>query len=175
MANEEYIVPLDFIGSHVSVNNTKEHCLVSSLRYLQKHGFTIHGLKKTARGNSHDENWQDKYSVIGDGGPFANTFKDASEQKKVLYVDSPIVEHLDSLTDEAMQEWSQPFQYYSGEEEHRYIYATRDNKEMYVFDASSVFIQTADKSWEYEKTEWGLRKEIYTLKVICHKTNKENT
>ncbi len=98
MEKSEYIIPLDLIGSHVSVSDTKEHCLVSSLKYLQKHEFV---------------------------------------------------------------------------KEHRYIYAVRGN-EMYIFETSNVFIQTADKSRFYDKYKWDMRKEIYTLKVIGYEYDKEN-
>lgn len=162
-----FIIPLNFMGSHIAVSDTKEHCFVTALKYLQKDGFIIHGLKKTASGNSHDENFQDKYTVVGDGGAFADFFDKESKRETVLYVDSPIIERISTLSEEEMERWSKPFAAYSGEEENRYIYAVQGDKR-YSFETRMTYIQTPDKSRNYDRLEWGLRNMIYTLKVINH-------
>ena len=77
---DAFIIPLS-IYSFVSVNDSKEYCLISSLKYLQKDGYTILGMKKTACGNNHDENQQDHYTIISDGGIFANFFNKEKECK----------------------------------------------------------------------------------------------
>ncbi len=167
-----FIVPLNITGSHIVISDTKESCFVCSLQYLQKDGFMILGLKKTAEGNSHDENWQDKYTVIGDGGDFKALFERENSRLTGIYEDSPIVEHIESLTEEEMLRWSLPYAACNGESQHRYIYAVRDAKK-YIFETESEYIQTPDKTRNYDRIEWGLRNTIRTLKVIGHRFSEQ--
>jgi hypothetical protein len=163
---EAFIIPLS-IYSFVSVNDSKEHCLISALKYLQKDGYTILGMKKTARGNSHDESWQDHYTVIDDGGIFADFFNKEKERKSSLYVDVPIIKYIDNLSEEEMERWSKPYEAYSGEETYRYIYAMEKNKK-YIFEVKEVFIKKENKCSDEEWRNWELRKQIHTIKVsLC--------
>lgn len=163
----DFIISFDYYGSHIAVSDTKEHCYICALKYLYKHHFTIHGLKKTAAGDGHTEGRQCKYTVIGDGGGFKDFFN--QEEYRLSdspYEDAPIVEHIPFLLQEDMEAWSKPYTGYSHEESERYIYASTPSKSLYTFEVSSVFIETPDKPGKYDRTEWGLRKSLYTLKVL---------
>lgn len=76
---DDFVIKLNYTGSFVVCSDTKEHCYVSFLQYLKNHGYNIEGLKKTAEGNSHDENRQDYYTIIGPDGPFAELFANVSK------------------------------------------------------------------------------------------------
>lgn len=159
-----FIIPINSIGSHISINDSKEHCLISSLNYLQKDGYTILGLKKTACDNI-DKNWQDFYTVIGDGGIFAEDFKNTEKRKTrltTLYVNSAIVNYIDTLSEEEMEKWSKKIESYNDEKPYRYIFAMKKNKK-YIFEVSEVAIQTEDDSKTYEKA---LKKQIHTVHVM---------
>ncbi len=136
---EDYIILLDFKNTFIAVSENRQHCYVTALQYLTSCRFTICGLKKIARGNSHDEDWQDKYTVIKDGGSFAEFFNKESQRKAVLYSDKPIMEYIDNLSIDEMEKWSQYFENFSGEAGWRYIYASKDNKD-YIFKTAFTYI-----------------------------------
>ena len=154
---KDYIIFLGINGSHIAVSENRQHCFVTALQYLTNYGFTIHGLKKIACGNSHDEDWQDKYTVIKDGGSFAEFFNKESQRKAVLYSDKPIMEYIDNLSIDEMEKWSQYFENYSGEESFRYIYASRDNKD-YTFITKFTYAKTPNDKL--------IKNNLYYLKVI---------
>ena len=135
---DDFVIQLDYAGSFVVCSDTKEHGYVSLLQYLENHGYNIEGLKKTAEGNSHDENRQDYYTIIGSDGPFTELFENVSKQQSSLYVDSPIIERIDVLTDEYISRWSLPFAGYSGEEDRRYVYVQKA-EQPYIYAVERVF------------------------------------
>ena len=161
----EFIIPLDFQGAHISVSDTLENCFVATLKYLQNNDFVICGLMKTASGNHHDADWQDKYTIIGDGGAFSDVFDQKSKQSPLFYYDWPIFERIEVLSEKEMENWSKPFSNYDGEEKIRLIYATRKDKKQYIFETTQEIILPADKTYEYEWHEWDLHK-----KSLNHKS-----
>ena len=159
------IKPDIFDPTHIVIGSTKEQCYVASLKYLEKENFTVLGLMKTIRGNSHDESWLDKYTVIGDGGVFSDKFEKAEKRKATLYTEAPIVEHIEVLSDAEAEKWSQPFERYpNGEEHNRYICATRGNKKQYLFRTERKFIETPLKTDDYIK-ELDMYNNVFVLKV----------
>lgn len=151
---ENCAIHVDIKGTLIVCSDTKENCFIQLLRYLTNHDYTIYGMRRTARGNSHDENWQHEYTVINGGGPFADKFQEASEQGGNCYYDKPSIVRMDTLSDEYMKEWSKPFEYYSGEESNRYIYVDDEFGKTYIYETSNVFAKPIDKMSHKQEMDW---------------------
>jgi len=77
---------------------SKERCYVNLLTYLKRIGYSICGCRKTKEGNSHDDDWQDCYTVVGDGGPFKGMFEKVKQRMASTYECKPALEHIEALT-----------------------------------------------------------------------------
>ena len=165
---EDFGFKLCWNGPFFSISDTKEHCYVSLLKYLQKENFKIYGLAKTASGNSHDEDWQTKYTFITSDNSFSEFCKKQQNSNGEAYVSAPIVEFIESLTEEEMVEWSKKYEFYSGEENQRVIYAIRDNEKYHIV-VEEIFPYTVDKSRQYDRTQWDMRKNICILSARLYK------
>jgi len=155
-----------------AVSSSKEGCLAALLKYMLKEGIDIQVLKKTARGNSHDENWQDLYTVVGDAPYYADILADIKDQTGGLYVDKPIIETVDALNDDAITKWVKPFEYYSGEEKDRYIYAVV-NGERCVYRIREAFPESPTLSAYQECCNW--RPELNIRVVMAKRLESEMT
>ncbi len=153
---ENCVIKVDIKGTLIVCSDTKENCFIQLLRYLTSYGYTIYGMKRTARGNSHDECWQDEYTVVNGGGPFADKFQEVSEQTGSIYYMKPAIVRMGTLSDEYMKEWSKPFEYYSGEESNRYIYVVDEFGKTYIYETSTIFAEPIDKMPRNKKMD-GMR------------------
>ena len=160
---QSFIISLNH-DEYIIYSNTKENCLVSTLKYLNSHGFVILCMKRTARGNSHDENWQDEYTVINNGDSFSDYFKKVSERKQELYLDKPIINQIETLTDSYIMTWCKPFERYSGEESCRYIYARR-GQEMRVYELREVYPEQIEIASYKQLPIWSKNINVRFLKI----------
>lgn len=140
------------------ISDSKEHCYQQLIKFLQENYIRIYGLKKTARGNSHDENWHSLYTFINGDNPFSEVIEKVKSSKAEPYVDAPTVEFIDKLSEEEIKKWSKSYSRYSGEESVRLIYATKYDKKKCVICITETFPQKNGQS-ETEWYDWGFRKE----------------
>jgi len=153
---EEFGFEID--NGFVFISDTKEHCYQQLIKFLQKHYIKIYGLKKTARGNSHDENWHSLYTFIDGDNPFSEVIEEVKSSKGEAYVDAPTVEFIDELSDEEIEKWSKEYSGYSGEEDSRILYAMRYGKEKCIIRISQTFPHKNNQS-QTEWYDWDFRKE----------------
>lgn len=163
---KDIVINLNDFKSFIVCSDTKENCYVQLLRYLIHHNHTIYGLKKTACGNSHDEKWQDEYTVINDGGLFKDKFLEISKRESSLYIEKPSIVYIDALTQGCMKEWSKPFTNGNGEEHFRYIYfSDKDSNKPYIYKVKNVYAHPIDKLSHEQWKEWYKKSSMCFLEV----------
>ena len=73
-----------------------------------------------------------------------------------MYVLEPVIVHINTLSDEYLQKWSKPYEFYDGEECYRYVYASYNDFSCkpvkVVYKLSSIFAESINKlSFEQEQ------------------------
>ena len=119
----------------IVASDTREHCYFALLKYLQNDGCRIHGLERTAKGDSHDADYVTEYMIIDDGGPFCRFFEEEERQSRPFrlsdspYAAEPVIKRVDRLTDKQKLFWSTKYDRSNcGELSTRYLYVTKEDQ-----------------------------------------------
>ena len=128
------------------------------LHWLHKN-YTIDGLIRESRGNSHDASWQKEVTIINKEGIWKDKFEKFRNQKPGCYEHVPVIKEiqLEDLTPDMIDKWARTYDKNGdGEEEDgRYVLIAGANNTRYAFHfGQSHVLSTANaKSYSWHKSE----------------------
>ena len=151
--SKDFVIKISY-NILLAVAGTKERCYANLFTYIKKDGYTVCGCQKAWRGDSHDDNKQDCYTVVGDGSPFSYMFNKIKQQKGSTYENKPAIENIETFTEEKMERWCKPYPNHV-EENSRNVYAV-NGKNIVCFRIKEAypFRPDAPNPNTYKWLEW---------------------
>lgn len=143
----------------IEINSIDNYYYIIAFVNFLKNNYTINGLVRESRGNSHDASWEKEITIFNEGGCWKEELDAYKIRESSTYEKKPVVINKNIISKEIIEEWAKVYNLsYNGEDE-RLIYCSYSDgsdKMIYSIQFTALLGTAIDKMYKYKSNDFTL-------------------